>query len=730
MNDQENAPSFSIATHTFPLRKDHPMGFFIRENGIKKPMADGIIAEYALQNEEGHLQLKLTLENQTETVFSPERLEFCLGIDTEMIDYPQWNEIYFPKMLRCEKTHFFGAFQNTAADILAIASPDPIAYFDYEYEKLPDGTFEHRIFTVTLGLLTNLPLPKRHPTSLSTLFPHEKKQYRIKLIPSLTEENYFEVVSRTAGIPLIDAEKFTVVKGERFAPRIYSDKPYSCVIRDEQGNACEAAEACGEYTMTLQTSEHIAEAKFYCRRPLDFYLQTAAKEAIQKPPRATTNCESYYGFFSLYLYCLHSGDVAMLKQVEEMFFEIMPHVFHFEKAEPILIPHRIQNVSTFISLLCDRYAATNDLSALSLAEQYARFLIQCQSKDGAYRNRRKHYSCVIYIAKSMQELYLTEKRAGREAEWIFDSLKLAIDELVRSLDNIETEGKSTFEDGMISCSALQVAYFALLLPQAERQPYIAAAEYMIRLHRCLEQTLVPDCRMRGGSLRYWEAQYDINCKANLFSSPHGWTAWTAYAKYYLFCLTGRYDYLKEFADTLDACLQLISKDGELRWAFCCDPLVTAPRMFPDETKPIRDGFSSLCLSAPACREKYETVTFGECYLPMISGWFRQGEQIPTGGYDGCPLIYPHGNQMVDDQGACCDNDVHEIFKCLEETALHKGFVAEREDGTYLCYGCEVEQRDGVLYLTPRENTRTIIVSVTAEKMVSDADIVRTGEMML
>ncbi len=717
-----------VSDRTFPLR--YPMAFFIQEQGEKKPIPNGIAANHSVLHEKTHTELVLTLENQTETVFSPERLEFCLGIDTEMIDYPQWNEIHFPKMLRCEKTHFFGAFQNTAGDILGIASPDPIAYFDYEYEKLPDGNYEHRIFTVSLGLLTSLPLPKRHPTCLGALLPHEKKQYRIKLIPNLTEDTYFDVVSKIARIPLIDAEKFTVVPGEGFSPKFYSDQPYTYTLTDPHGAFCDAAKETGEYTLTLKTASHTAQAKFYCRKPLDFYLQKAAEEAIAKPPRPTTNCESYYGFFSLYLHCLHNGDGEMLKKTDEMFFEIMPYVFSFEKAEPVLIPHRIQNVSTFISLLVDRYEATDDISSLALAEQYAKFLIRCQGADGVYRNRWKHYTCVIYIAKSMQELYLAEKRAEREAEWIYDSLKLAIDELVRSLDNIETEGKSTFEDGMISCSALQIAYFALLLPQAERQPYIAAAEHMIRLHRCLEQTLIPDCRMRGGSLRYWEAQFDINCKANLFSSPHGWTAWTAYAKYYLFCLTGKYEYLKEFADTLDACLQLVSDEGELRWAFCCDPLVTAPSMFPDETKPVRDGMRFVSLPNGAFRERYETVTFGECYLPMVSGWFRQGEQIPTGGYSYCPLIYPHGNQMVDNQGGCCDNDVHEIFKCLEETALHKGFVAERSDGSYLCYGCEAEKKDGVLYLTSRENTKTIIVSAQEDQIVSDACIVRAGEMML
>ena len=42
----------------------------------------------------------------------------------------------------------------------------------------------------------------------------------------------------------------------------------------------------------------------------------------------------------------------------------------------------------------------------------------------------------------------------------------------------------------------------------------------------------------------------------------------------------------------------------------------------------------------------------------------------------------------DNQGGCCDNDVHEIFKCMEETVLKKAFLHEYEDGRYLCYSCQ------------------------------------------
>lgn len=103
--------------------------------------------------------------------------------------------------------------------------------------------------------------------------------------------------------------------------------------------------------------------------------------------------------------------------------------------------------------------------------------------------------------------------------------------------------------------------------------YINAAEHMMNIHSCLEQNNIPDCRMNGGSLRFWEAQYDVMIKANFMNSPHGWTAWTIYAKYYLYLLTGKVHYLIEIINAMGTCVQLMNLKGEMRWAFMCDPYI-------------------------------------------------------------------------------------------------------------------------------------------------------------
>ena len=135
----------------------------------------------------------------------------------------------------------------------------------------------------------------------------------------------------------------------------------------------------------------------------------------------------------------------------------------------------------------------------------------------------------------MLELVFAERACGdpvlvEKSNIHYASVKKAIDELVRNRDNIDTEGELTLEDGMIACSALQIALFALTLPETERRPYIEAAEYMMAIHSCLEQQLIPDSRCNGASLRFWESQYDVMIRANMLNSPHGWTAFTAYGK--------------------------------------------------------------------------------------------------------------------------------------------------------------------------------------------------------
>jgi hypothetical protein len=288
-----------------------------------------------------------------------------------------------------------------------------------------------------------------------------------------------------------------------------------------------------------------------------------------------------------------------------------------------------------------------------------------------------------------------DKTLQEKAEIHYQSAKRAVDELVLHLDNIDTEGELTFEDGMISCSALQIAYFALTLPQSERQKYVEASENMIQLHACLEQQYAPDCRMNGGSIRFWESQYDVMIRGNTVNSPHGWTAWTLYAYYYLYLLTGKRNYLIRLMNGVCACAQLLSLDGELRWAFFSQPFVKLPTLVPDKTKPVKDGYASVVCENKAYRGKYQTKTYGEQYVDMISGWYRTNEQKINGGYAFCPLITETEYLYVDNQGGCCDNDVHEIFKCIEETVLKKAFVYH-DNQADLYYGATVN--NGILEL--------------------------------
>ena len=210
----------------------------------------------------------------------------------------------------------------------------------------------------------------------------------------------------------------------------------------------------------------------------------------------------------------------------------------------------------------------------------------------------------------------------------------------------------------------------------ERKYYTEAAKIMENKHRCLSQILIPDTRMNGGSLRFWEAQYDILTYPNMMNSPHGWTAWQIYAMKNLYELTGDEYYLRQMKNGLGACLQLLDPDSDkLNWAFVCDPYVNA-NIFVEDSNNKGHG-------------KHISGIIGEQYMPMISTWYRAPiDKKVTGfwGYD----------------GGCCDNDVHEIFKCLGEIVLPNAYIHQHEDGSFLTWNCAVNTTDGKLIVTPLE----------------------------
>ena len=740
-----------------PFGKDLGPSLFVREGGKDIPVKfqfqdgeyTGLSGEIAFRmkymEKEDHIVISLEVENCSGRDFAPEDLYLTLGLDTYMGEYPERNQAFFPTMLRCEKTHFYGYFMSPKGRICAVASPNPIASYALQYcptesDDEFEGEYGHRIRTASLSLLHQGPLPERHPEGLRLLQRKEIKKYHIYLIPLENLIQYAKKVGTICKIPIITSGLYTLPEEGKICFQVESREEceVSCFAPDGGLKEVFAGNSGGEnefsftmnevgtYTVTvISKSGKKAEAKFYCRRPWGWYLKQARKEAVEKPQRATTHAESWYGFFSGFLAAKHYPDQETDAIINANFEEIMPFMFDFENVCPRVIPERIQNTAALISLLADKFEAEPEKNRkdLELASRFGDWLMTKQGEDGGFYKNGILYTCVIYIAKSMLELAETEKRAGMAAEAArhYASAARAVCQLSEKLDDIETEGEQTFEDGMIISSAMQLAMYALTLPENQREKYVKAAEYMDRLHGCLEQRLVPDCRMNGGSLRFWEAQYDIMFITNFVGSPHGWSAWTAYAKYYLYLLTGRERYLAELFNTMGACVQLMSPEGELRWAFAVDPYIHAKRLAPDTAHPVTDGYSSVNLDSRAYRGKFVDELVGEEYLDMVSGWYRTGKQKLTGGYVGCPLIWPDRLENVDPQGGACDNDVHEIFKCLEETLLKKAFVIERENGEICGYNCDVTCSRDVLEVNLFEETEWIHTNLKKARILKGAD---------
>jgi hypothetical protein len=74
---------------------------------------------------------------------------------------------------------------------------------------------------------------------------------------------------------------------------------------------------------------------------------------------------------------------------------------------------------------------------------------------------------------------------------------------------------------------------------------------------------------------------------------------------------------------------------------------------------------------------------------MISDWYKAKPDTWVTGY-------------WEADGGCCDNDVHEIFKCLEETALVNAFVIEKSDGSMIGYNCKIKITGQSIEITPSE----------------------------
>ncbi len=658
---------------------------------------------YLLDGERWVVEASIT--NNGSAPFEPRKAGLVFGLSNYMASYPAWQNIYFPTMLRAERSHFWGYLSTPSGRMLAIASPDPIASWSLNYNVgygsgAPGHPFwGHRVYTFNLDLLCAAPLPPRHPQASASLAPGKTRSWKIALqdLPSL--DALPATLSQLAAAPFIKLDRTTLEPLERLEAEVAipGDEPVQTIVITPSGAqhtyqgkriALDQTAEPGLYRIVARQADgRQSEALVHVRQPWSWYMQRADEAVLRYTQKASWNCENWYGFYTAYLAQCYFPDPERLRAVDERFDLVIPLMFDTVSGAPTLLKDRIQNSSTTLGIYVDRYRATGNLRDLERAAGTADWIIDnAQAADGSYRRGKTHYTSVIYVAKSIMELYRQERvlafPAKGEArpdtplwreryERHYASVKRAIDQLMLGQSAIDTEGELTFEDGMISCTALQIAAFALdQQDPVEQKRYADVAAQLLDNHACLTQMAVPDARMRGGTLRFWEAQYDVMMGNNMLTSPHGWTSWRTYATYYMYLLTGKEAWLRQTMDALGSCVQVIDgQSGKLRWAFVVDPQVRTVQSSANFPGTSPDTYNANQFKAE--EGPVRPVVIGEQYVDMVADWFYANTS---------------------------DNDVHEHFKCLEEVTLASCYVVQRMEGTQAGYNCRVESSGGKLGL--------------------------------
>lgn len=636
--------------------------------------------------------ITLSLRNTRHTPYQPLKAGLKLGVDTYMDSYPEWYGKFFPTLAVCEPDHFYGYMQSPEGKVKAVVSADPIASWSLDYNMgYPDWTQEnrwfygHRIECLNLDMLCRGPLPDHNPL-LWKLEPGEQRSWTVKIMDLDAPDSFEEAVYRNTGAPVLAMERTSCSPGDSLEIKVWGSAPRMTVdgnviglqkVDDSLWRGIYRATDPGVKAISVCDGVRQAHGTVAVRHPWNTAMRLAREAVVRYRQKPTSHVESWYGFHTAFDAARIMPEPGIDSVINRRFDMVVDKIFDREKGAPYKYHWRIQNVSSTIGMLADRYLAFGNPADLDLGERMARYVMDCQREDGAYMNGHTDYTSVIYPAKSMLEFADAERVAGRkkQAARIEASARRAIDHLAAADGDLETEGQITYEDGMISCSALQLGELALRSKNIkDRRRYTEAMLRLLDGHDCLTQLRVPDGRRRGGTLRFWEAQYDVFMLPNMISSPHGWSAWRAYATYYAYLLTGQERWLRETFDAAAAFAALIDhRTGDLNWAFVVDPYVRALQVSEPDTRFTADD-DTYGNPHPELYPNREII-IGEQYVPMIADW-----------------------QTI----VSSDNDVHECFKFIAEAVLCNAFVIERPDGSFGTYNCRLVREGDDLRVTADE----------------------------
>lgn len=437
----------------------------------------------------GQPAVEITLINKGNVPFQPVKAGLKLGIDTYMDKYPDWFGKYFPTLMKNEKTHFYGYLQTPSGHTLGVVSPQPIASWSVDYnlgyqDPAPHWFMGHRIESLNLDLMNALPLPAHNPQDLWQLKQGEAKTWTIAFVDINTPDQFEETIHKVAGIPMLRIGQTVYQPKETAVFEVLATAPV-IQVTDDKGQSLSVSvkpkrdgvkevscqlPAAGLYSVKVTDGEKQAEGVLSAHTSWQWTLEQARKGALKYHQKATSHIESWYGFYSAFIAAKHFPEKTTDEALRQRFDYLFGLLHDPIKMEPLYHASRIQNTSGTISLLVDKYEAYGNVEDLTKASRLADWLINTwQRKDGAYVNHGTVYTSVIYVAKNILELVLVERELGmKDSRWKeiadrhYASAKRAIDQLVASQGDFETEGELTFEDGMISCSALQIGMLALM----------------------------------------------------------------------------------------------------------------------------------------------------------------------------------------------------------------------------------------------------------------------------
>lgn len=190
-------------------------------------------------SDDGILTVTVSMRNDTGESFEPEQASIVLGLDTYMQDtYDSYKGLFFPTLLRCEKTHLWGYMESPGKKVVSLAVDSPVSSYHLEYQS-----GQHRIYTAVLDLMQkDETLPERHPRNNSILNAGESRNWNIKMKVSEKVDSVKADVEQMLKAPVIDADRYTLGAGEKSKITVYSaEEPGTIQVTAPKGNNSELA---------------------------------------------------------------------------------------------------------------------------------------------------------------------------------------------------------------------------------------------------------------------------------------------------------------------------------------------------------------------------------------------------------------------------------------------------------------------------------------------------------